>query len=373
MTTPDLPPGCANRSCAGDCPRAHLSRRTFITLSAGAVGALAVPGQALAALAAPPRHDPAVLFDRGTPTTYTGAALPKIGMPVGGGTTGQVYLAGDGRLWAWDIFNPTSFPLGGADFSGHNYAFPLSADQPGASQFGQGFALRTTTRGRTSTRTVDAAGFKDVRFTGSYPIGRVAYADPASPVSVQLGGLLAVRPAGHAGLDAAHDDHGVHAAEHVVGLGPRDAPRVRREPGLHRQPAPAAHHLAGASVHRRDPVRGDRRHRRGAGRHPLRGLGEGYVRRVDRHRRRVRCRPCAAPRRTESDEAVRRSERVGHAVRHVVRIPGWRQRRVDREADEPGVRRRAPVRRGRRERRPSSRRDVRERARRRAGRGLGDG
>ncbi|WP_350275457.1 GH116 family glycosyl hydrolase [Kribbella sp. HUAS MG21] len=190
MTASQLPPGCANRSCSGDCPRAHLSRRTFIALGAGAVGALTVPGLTATAapqqLAAPPRVDRAVLFGRGTPTTYTGAALPKIGMPVGGGTTGQVYLAGDGRLWAWDIFNPTSFPLGGADFSGHNYAHPLSADQPGASQFGQGFALRTTSKGRTTTRTVDAAGFEDVRFTGSYPVGRVAYADPDSPVSVRL-------------------------------------------------------------------------------------------------------------------------------------------------------------------------------------------
>ncbi|MFI5694515.1 GH116 family glycosyl hydrolase [Kribbella sp. NPDC051586] len=185
----NVPPGCASRSCAGDCPRAQLSRRTFIALGAGTVGALAVPGQALAApheLAVPPRVATDVLFDRGAPTSYTGAALPRIGMPVGGGTTGQVYLAGDGRLWAWDIFNPSSFPLGGADFSGHNYADPLSADQPGASQFGQGFALRTTTRGRTTTRSVDAAGFKDVRFTGSYPIGRVSYDDAGSPLDVEL-------------------------------------------------------------------------------------------------------------------------------------------------------------------------------------------
>ncbi|MET9271567.1 GH116 family glycosyl hydrolase [Kribbella sp. NPDC003557] len=186
MTPQETPPGCASRSCAGDCPRAHLSRRTFIALGATAVGALAVPGQAVAALAAPPQRSHAVLFDRGTPTSYTGAALPRIGMPVSGGTTGQVYLAGDGRLWAWDIFNPTSFPLGGADFSGHNYADPLSADQPGAAQFGQGFALRTTSRGRTTTRRVDATGFADVEFTGSYPIGRVGYADPDSPVSVRL-------------------------------------------------------------------------------------------------------------------------------------------------------------------------------------------
>jgi uncharacterized protein (DUF608 family) len=183
MPVHDLPAGCATRSCAGDCPRAQLSRRTFIALGAGAVGALGLPARALAA---PPKPDRAVLFGRGTPTSYTGAALQRIGMPVGGGTTGQVYLAGDGRLWAWDIFNPTSFPLGGADFSGHHYAFPLAADEPGAAQFAQGFALRTTARGRTTTRTVDADGFKDVRFTGSYPIGRVSYADAGSPVSVQL-------------------------------------------------------------------------------------------------------------------------------------------------------------------------------------------
>src|ERR1700742_2444359 len=156
MDTTELPAGCANRSCAGDCPRAQLSRRTFIALSAGAVGALAVTPDAAAASVSSPAPDAATLFGRGRPTSYTGAALPRIGMPVGGGTTGQVYLAGDGRLWAWDIFNPSSYPLGGADFTGHNYADPRSADRPGASQFQQGFALRTTARGRTTTRTMDA-------------------------------------------------------------------------------------------------------------------------------------------------------------------------------------------------------------------------
>jgi uncharacterized protein (DUF608 family) len=184
MASHQLPAGCANRSCAGDCPRAQLSRRTFISLSAGAVGALALaPSEAIAAS---PQVDTATLLGRGRPTSYTGAALSRIGMPVGGGTTGQVYLSGDGRLWAWDLFNPSSFPLGGADFSGHNYAFPLSADQPGASQFGQGFALRTTARGQTTTRTVDAAGFDDVHFTGEYPIGRVSYDAKDSPVEVTL-------------------------------------------------------------------------------------------------------------------------------------------------------------------------------------------
>ncbi|MEU4191969.1 GH116 family glycosyl hydrolase [Kribbella sp. NPDC026611] len=178
-----LPAGCTNRACAGDCPRAALSRRTFVALSASAVGALAMQGRALAAPVVP---DTGVLYGRGKPTEYSGASLARIGMPVGGGTTGQVYLSGDGRLWAWDVFNPSSFPLGGADFSGHHYAFPLSADDPGAGRFRQGFAVRTVAWGRTTTRTIDAAGFDDVRFTGSYPIGRVSYADSRSPVQVSL-------------------------------------------------------------------------------------------------------------------------------------------------------------------------------------------
>ena len=34
-----------------------------------------------------------------------GADLRFIGMPVGGLCTGTLYLAGDGRLWLWNIFN----------------------------------------------------------------------------------------------------------------------------------------------------------------------------------------------------------------------------------------------------------------------------
>ena len=45
------------------------------------------------------------LTERGQRTVYRGAALEKIGMPVGGICSGQLYLGGDGKLWAWDIFN----------------------------------------------------------------------------------------------------------------------------------------------------------------------------------------------------------------------------------------------------------------------------
>ncbi len=184
------PAGCSGRTCSGDCPRANLTRRTFLALSATGIGAASLnpwPAAAKPKPATPPKGKAlAALTARGKPTEYAGAALAKIGMPVGGGCAGQVFLAGDGRLWAWDIFNPTSFPLGGADFSGANYADPLSADQPGAAQFRQGFALRTESGGSTRTAALDASGFADVRFTGQYPAGRVSYADPESPVEVDL-------------------------------------------------------------------------------------------------------------------------------------------------------------------------------------------
>ena len=186
--TPDLSE-CSNPACGGSCPRAGVGRRTFLSLSAAGIGMLAAPGSLQSALAAPITPMPALtperiaeLTDRGTPTEYSGAALARIGMPVGGGCAGQVYLSGDGRLWAWDIFNALTFPLGGADFAGTHYAVPLSADAAGATRFRQGFALRT---GGT-TRTLDAKGFADVRFTGQYPIGRVAYRSPDSPVEVTL-------------------------------------------------------------------------------------------------------------------------------------------------------------------------------------------
>ncbi len=193
MTESESPrSACSSPNCGPLCPRDAVSRRTFLTVGAGTLVSLSVAGQAAAAppqvraRTVPSAATAKALADRGNPTEYTGAALPRIGMPVGGGTTGQVFLAGDGRLWAWDIFNPAAFPLGGANFAGSNYANPLSADRPGAQQFQQGFALRTTGGGRTHTRPLDATGFDDVRFTGQYPIGRVSYADGDSPVEVTL-------------------------------------------------------------------------------------------------------------------------------------------------------------------------------------------
>jgi uncharacterized protein (DUF608 family) len=116
------------------------------------------------------------LFARGTRTVYRGAELEKIGMPVGGICAGQVYLGGDGRLWHWDIFNQH---IGtGAE----HYARPLQPQSP----LEQGFALQLTAGGQTQTRRLDRTGWRDIEFTGEYPLGFVTYRDAEAPVTVQL-------------------------------------------------------------------------------------------------------------------------------------------------------------------------------------------
>ena len=106
-----------------------------------------------------------LLTERGTPMVYSGDALMKIGMPVGGLCCGTVYLGGDGKLWVWDIFNrneqgvisrladyggdlPGLAPYGGKILrpqDGARYVDPAT-DQP--SLLEQGFALRVSFEGQ---------------------------------------------------------------------------------------------------------------------------------------------------------------------------------------------------------------------------------
>lgn len=116
------------------------------------------------------------LTARGQRTTYRGAELEKIGMPIGGLCAGQLYLGGDGKLWHWDIFNQH---IGtGAE----HYAKPL---WPNA-RLDHGFVLRVTTAGQTLARPLDRTGWRDISFTGEYPIGFIDYTDPALPIRVSL-------------------------------------------------------------------------------------------------------------------------------------------------------------------------------------------
>ncbi|MBI2925149.1 MAG: hypothetical protein HYY24_05525 [Verrucomicrobia bacterium] len=131
------------------------------------------------------------LFARGSPTIYRWPESRRIGMPVGGLCAGQVYLGGDGRLWHWDIFNQHIH----SGTSGPHYATPMEPAAP----FAQGFALRIKQGGRSrremgaaaiswgeQTRALDHTGWRDVTFSGEYPIGGVEYRDADSPVAVSL-------------------------------------------------------------------------------------------------------------------------------------------------------------------------------------------
>ncbi len=116
------------------------------------------------------------LTARGERKVYRGAEIEKIGMPVGGIGSGQLYLGGDGKLWHWDLFNRH---IGTGD--GH-YRNPMKPSSP----LDQGFALRVRSGDKAVVRTLDRSGFADVHFCGEYPIAFVEYRDEAVPVSVSL-------------------------------------------------------------------------------------------------------------------------------------------------------------------------------------------
>ncbi|TDE09666.1 GH116 family glycosyl hydrolase [Jiangella asiatica] len=192
-TTPDSAAEC----CGGAaCDPGEMSRRSFIALSAvGAASTGAALGlwpnsanatmntRAVPATTALDRRWLDSIAARGTATEYTGQALSRIGMPVGGACTGQVYLAGDGRTWLWDVFNADSFRYGGDDWQGLHYADPIELDP----FITTGFALRwTADDGTTRTRSIDSDGFGDVRFRGRYPIGHVELRDDDCPLEVDL-------------------------------------------------------------------------------------------------------------------------------------------------------------------------------------------
>jgi uncharacterized protein (DUF608 family) len=176
--------------------QSSLTRRDFIRWTSLAAGVAMVRWPTVAGpfnaedfekmIPADKRLDPAwvkSLFERGEPTVYRGVELEKIGMPVGGICTGQLYLGGDGRLWHWDIFNQpqrSNFTSSG----GPNYAHPPKP----ASPIEQGFALKLTSAGKTQVRTLDSRGFdpQHTEFRGQYPMAFVDYRDPALPVTVSL-------------------------------------------------------------------------------------------------------------------------------------------------------------------------------------------
>ena len=198
----------------GQCGPAGASRREFIKLAGASAASLAAaaPGWR-SALAQPTDADgqsdhfvPAdkkldpkwldMLSAQGESTVYSGDDLDTIAMPVGGVCTGQVYLAGDGRLTHWDVFNQRIFTGYGRD----NYRLGRGSESP----LEQGFAIQVESGGKRIVRSLDRAGFPGVQFCGEYPIGRVEYEDKDVPVSVKLEAFSPFIP-----LDA--DDSGLPA------------------------------------------------------------------------------------------------------------------------------------------------------------------
>lgn len=167
-----------------------LSRRSFLALTgAGAMGLLAgrahgrgegEPGR-FAAFADDrfARGWLASLTARGEPLRARSSRdeLRFIGMPVGGMGGGQVLLSGDGRLWRWDVFN-TPPSAQAAACTGAEHAAP----PPVASPFRFGFSLVESDQ----SRPLDAGGFRDITFTGQYPVGTVDFGDDATRLRVEL-------------------------------------------------------------------------------------------------------------------------------------------------------------------------------------------
>ncbi len=165
-----------------------LDRREFLAVAglAAAGGTAAWPPIAITsdfATLIPPekRLKPewvASLTARGTPEVYRKGQLETIGMPIGGLCAGQLYLGGDGTIWHWDIFNQLIVSSCGGDA----YRTPYKP----ASPIDHGFAIEIALAGTKQVRSLDSRGFADVSFRGEYPIGRVAYRDAKSPITVDL-------------------------------------------------------------------------------------------------------------------------------------------------------------------------------------------
>ncbi|MCP4270520.1 MAG: hypothetical protein GY781_00935 [Gammaproteobacteria bacterium] len=143
------------------------------------------------------------LYARGTATTYKGwEQLQYIGMPIGGISSGTVYIGGDGKLWVWDIFNenhegvvpqvykhPTLENLHGDKGinvrNGANYINPPAQTSPW--HFEQGFAIKFEDKqGREKRLTLDHNGFEDITFKGQQPIAEVEYKDAENELEVKL-------------------------------------------------------------------------------------------------------------------------------------------------------------------------------------------
>ncbi len=183
-----------------------ISRRDFIQItgSVGVYSLISRPGWSQTPPSLPPPvHGNLVpadkglsaewiqaLTDRGESEILSGDELKYIGMPVGGICAGLVYLGGDGQLWLWDIFNKDTMEkrvtYKGKTFANRDGSLYVEPMEP-RSPLEQDFSIRCKAASDPTARKLgNAGGWKEITFSGHYPLGIVNYKDPAYPVSVQL-------------------------------------------------------------------------------------------------------------------------------------------------------------------------------------------
>ena len=199
-----LPPRCAPNPGEGDSCRSGVNRRVFLKAAGAGVAGVSILSTSTGAMAGPfDSSDHFIpgdkklnadwvkaLFARGEPVWYSGEALETIGMPVGGICTGQMYLAGDGRLACWDVYNRNvssgwgqvnykpGRKVNDAVVNGRTIQPYLVPDQ--------GFAVMTKAGDVKQARVLDQDGFPKTRFRGEYPMGIVDYSADGFPVAVRL-------------------------------------------------------------------------------------------------------------------------------------------------------------------------------------------
>jgi non-lysosomal glucosylceramidase len=120
---------------------------------------------------------------------YSGEALRRIAMPIGGIGTGSVALGGHGGLLSWEIMNR---PARGFR---PDYAFFAIRIEDGA-----GHVAARAVEGQLNPVTFEGAfgspvplaglpRFRDCTFEAAYPLGQVVLTDPDLPVEVRLQGF----------------------------------------------------------------------------------------------------------------------------------------------------------------------------------------
>ena len=138
------------------------------------------------------------------PRTFTGRQLAQLAFPLGGVGAGSIALGGRGQLRDWEIFNR---PDKGRGLS---YAFPAIWIDDGRQKIARVLEARllppfTGQDGLGARNAPGLTRLASARFTGEYPLARLAFEDPALPVRISLEAFSPFIP--HEG-----DDSGLPAA-----------------------------------------------------------------------------------------------------------------------------------------------------------------